>query len=134
VTAKAYAEHLAQGDFTERAIKAYGEALQRTPKLEKALLGRAALRLKTGEPQQALVDGDQALRAGLFAHSVKGDAYLQLADYDRAIAEYAAAQRIDADVARAYLGRSQQRRTAGETAAADADLQQARLLDPTLPR
>jgi tetratricopeptide (TPR) repeat protein len=65
-------------------------------------------------------------------HSLKADAYARLEDYDAAIREYELAQRFDSDVAHAYLKRSEQRRAAGQTAAAASDLRQARLLDPRL--
>jgi tetratricopeptide (TPR) repeat protein len=63
---------------------------------------------------------------------VRGDAYLQQGDYDHAIEDYGAARRLDQNVARAYLLRSEQRKAQGEIEQASADYEQAKALEAKL--
>ena len=66
------------------------------------------------------------------AFSVRGDAFLEQGDYDHAIEDYGAARRLDQNVARAYLLRSEQRKAKGEIEQASADLEQAKSLEARL--
>ncbi|MBT6497634.1 MAG: hypothetical protein HOL01_24240, partial [Planctomycetaceae bacterium] len=54
--------------------------------------------------------------------------------HNQAIADYERAKRFDAQVAQAYLLRSKERKAAGETSAADKDLQHAILIDPSVSK
>ena len=53
-------------------------------------------------------------------------------DFDQAVESYSHTKRLDSNVAQAYLQRSQQRRDAGDAEGAEADLQQAHRIDPSL--
>lgn len=128
------ADHLAQGGDVDTAFKAFQRALKYDPKSSRALAGRAALRLKTGDADKAIADATAALAAepNSAAHSVRGDAYLQRASYDAAIDDYKQARRFDSTVARAYLLRSQARRAAGDEEQAADDFRQAQSIDPSI--
>jgi tetratricopeptide (TPR) repeat protein len=64
------------------------------------------------------------------AFSVRGDAYLGLKEYDRAIESFAEARRIDPAVAEAYYRKSQILQTSGNADQAAESLRNALALDP----
>ncbi len=66
------------------------------------------------------------------ARSLRGDAYLAAGKFDKAIEDYAAAQRFDGTVASAYMQRSEQRKKQGDNDGAEQDRQTALQLDPSL--
>jgi tetratricopeptide (TPR) repeat protein len=103
-------------------------------------VGRAKVWLEQRELQKAINDCTQALKHSKsrksFSHreiySVRGDAYQELGDTNRAIADYEQTRRFDTTVARAYWQRAQQRKADGKASAADKDLKRAIALDPSL--
>lgn len=128
------ADHLAAGEDVEHAGQVYARILAGDPKSSHALAGRAALRLKAGNAAQAVADATAALaiEPSRTTHSIRGDAYVQLADYDKALADYELARRFDATVANAYRLRSKARKAAGNVQEAEEDLRQALSIDPSL--
>ncbi len=106
----------------------------------KTLVARAQYWFDRGDFQKTIGDCTAALKKqeqleGTWSYeplSLRGDAWAKLGRLDEAIADYKAARRLDAGVAEAYLQRSELRRQQGDTAGADADLAQARRIDPTI--
>ena len=128
------ADYLADaGDFVA-AIELYDRGLRFEPDSSRALAGRAAVRLKTGNVEQAIADATASIASdpNSRTYSIRGDAHLQQASFDAAIEDYLKARRFDSKVARAYLLRSQARQAAGELEQAEADLRQARSIDPDI--
>jgi tetratricopeptide (TPR) repeat protein len=126
--------HLLKGSDAQAAMADFNRALQVSPDSVDARCGRAAALLQLDKVDEAIADCNTALANELIplAASIRGDAYYKKGDLDRAIEDYGLAKRMDSQVARAYLQRSEQRKAAGDTAQAEADLQQAVSLDPSL--
>jgi|GEM_PF-1077472 tetratricopeptide (TPR) repeat protein len=128
------AVHYADDEQWENAISDFNKALQLDSDSVDALVERAKAWLSQGKFQKAIDDCEQALKHSTHReiYSVRGDAYLGLGDCDRAIADYEKARRFDTQVAQAFLMRSKKRKAAGETSAAEKDLQHAIAIDPSL--
>jgi tetratricopeptide (TPR) repeat protein len=158
------ASHLADAGEREIALATFEQALQIQPDNPDALVSRAEFWLSNGDIEKAIADCnaviDAAKKTGDWSHSaysVRGDAYvqlakrdkvaderiakesggkkdLQLAKYDRAIADFTAAKRLDSGVAEAYYYRAIIRRNKGDQDGFQADLIKVRQLDPSLLR
>ena len=130
------AKHYAKDRQWDKALSDYNTALKLAPKSTEALVGRSKVWLAKKEYQKALDDCTQVLKhsSQREIYSVRGDAFLGLGDHNQAIADYERAKRFDAQVAQAYLLRSKERKAAGETSAADKDLQHAILIDPSVSK
>jgi tetratricopeptide (TPR) repeat protein len=90
-----------QENQLSEAMANFNRALELNSKSVEALTQRAQTWLRQGEAQKAIDDANAALaierREETFG--VRGDAYRKLGQYDKAVADYEAAQRIDQDVA-----------------------------------
>lgn len=128
--------HLVKGGEFETAEKDFQNALKLDPQFAAACLGLAELNFKQGKTKEALAECDKAakLGAGEEAASLRGDICLKLNQLDSAIAAFEEAQRFDTKVAEAYLLRSQERQSKGQTQQAEEDYRQAVALDPSLEK
>jgi tetratricopeptide (TPR) repeat protein len=123
-----------RADRLDEARTDFERALRINPNSAPALTGRAAIHLRRGSVAEAIQDANLAIQAqpDYAAYSLRGDAFLEQGDYDRAIDDYSEARRADSQVARAYLLRSEQRKAGGEIEQASADFEHAVSLDPSL--
>ena len=126
--------HLIEGSEFAAAKIDFERALKLNPKFTPAHIGQAHLLLQQGQHDAALAECETALKleATEAGYSMRGDVYLKMGQYDRAIEDFAAAKRYDATVAEAFMLRSKQKREQGQAEQADADMQQAIALDPNL--
>jgi tetratricopeptide (TPR) repeat protein len=85
----------------DNALANFIRALELSPRNVDALTQRARTWLRLGDGQKALDDATTALNIERReeTYGVRGDAYRKLGHYDKALADYDAAQRIDQDVA-----------------------------------
>jgi tetratricopeptide (TPR) repeat protein len=99
----------------DNALANFNRALELNAKSSVALTQRARAWLRHGEPQKAVNDATAALAIELReeSYSVRGDAYRKLEQYDKAVADYDAAQRIDQDVADTWVLYAQALKQAG---------------------
>jgi len=126
--------HLLVEDKFSEALADFERALKAKADHVPAQLGRAMVWARQGKAAEALQactaiiekSGEQE------AYSLRGDLQLQGQKFDAAIADYEAAHRFDSHVAKAYLGRAEQRKGRGEIQQASADIAQAQSLDPKL--
>jgi tetratricopeptide (TPR) repeat protein len=125
--------YLDRGDFLieegqiENAIANFDRALELDPKQWRGLVGRARVWVRRGEFQKAIDDSTAALAIDPHdeAYAVRGDAYRKLGKYAKAVADYDASQRIDAEVAETWLLHSKALREAGNAKEADEALKRA---------
>jgi tetratricopeptide (TPR) repeat protein len=82
--------------------------------------------------QNALSDADAALKIepSQEAQSLRGDAFLALKEFDKAITCYEESRRIDAAVAEAYYRKAKIQQASGQEDAAKETLERAVALDP----
>jgi tetratricopeptide (TPR) repeat protein len=85
----------------DEALANFNRALELNSKSVEALTQRARTWLRREEPQKTIDDAKAALAIERRedTYGVRGDAYRKLGQYDKALADYDAAQRIDQDVA-----------------------------------
>jgi tetratricopeptide (TPR) repeat protein len=97
------------------ALANFNRAIELNPKSVEALTQRARVRLRRDEPQKAIDDANSALKIERRedTYGVRGDAYRKLEQYDKALADYDAAQRIDQDVADTWTLYAQSLKQAG---------------------
>lgn len=114
------------GEFAA-AVEDLTRVLLLSPKQPAALTARARCWVEVKDSEKAMQDCDEAVAAGAGAEafSLRGDLWAAKKDYDRALADYGAAQRFDAEVADIFEARAEQQRATGKTAEADADMEQA---------
>jgi tetratricopeptide (TPR) repeat protein len=126
--------HLLQGAMAEEALNDFNRALQLSPDNLDARCGRAAAMYSQEKFREAIEECNVAVANGPHptALSIRGDAFFRLGDLDRAIADYQAAKRIDAQVASAYLARADKFDAAGDAARAAADRRRAEAIDASL--
>lgn len=113
----------------------YAKALELDGSLSSAWAGRGGVRLRKGEPADALGDLDEALRlepANLFAARDRAEARLKTGDLDGAIQDYDAKLALAPCDGRALTGRGEARLKKGDQQGAIADLELAVKL--TYPR
>lgn len=128
------ADHLAQGELYAAAIQDYSRSLTLQPGNKRALIGRASARLNGGEEETAIADCDALIKedGSPMAHSIRGDAWLILGDYDKAIRDFEMAQRMDDVLVVAYQERAAIHKAAGKTTEAESDLAKASHLQNAL--
>lgn len=119
---------LMEGKEFGAAAQDFTRAIMLSPNHPEALACRAKAWSAMGDFQKAMLDCDASLQQspGHDAYSLRGDLWMRLDDFDKAIADYEAARRFDEQVASAYDQRAAARRTAGQVAEANADLQKAK--------
>jgi tetratricopeptide (TPR) repeat protein len=120
----------------ENALANFNRALELNPKCADALTQRARAWVRHGDPQKAIDDATAALKieAREETYGVRGDAHRKLREYDQAVADYDAAQRIDQDVAETWSLYAQSLRQAGRAKEAeDAQRRAADLKDLNAP-
>lgn len=122
------AEHLTAGRQYGAAAQDFSRALLVNPGNTEALTGRAVAWMNTGDLQKAMQDCDESIvaEASTKAYSVRGDLWLNLKNYDQAIADYEAASRFDDKVAEAYELRARKFREENDTEKAAEDETRAR--------
>ena len=108
--------------------------MQLDPDCATGFSGLAAIHLREGNVEQVILNCTQAIERQPHhaAFSLRGDAYLEQGEYDRAIEDFTAARRLDENVARAFLLRAERHEAAGNIEQASADRERAVELDPTL--
>jgi tetratricopeptide (TPR) repeat protein len=126
-------KHLLKAEEAQAAAADFNKALELAPESVDARCGRAAVLISLGRFDDAIADCNIAMEKEIdpMAASLRGDAYFAKGELDKAIEDYSHAKRLDSQVAKAYLKRSEQLRAAGKVAEAEADLQQAAALDPS---
>lgn len=127
------AEHLISGGEPKVALASLETAMKVQPDYGKAYSSRAAYWLTQNELDKAINDCDRALSVEphFEAYSVRGDAYFLKRDFDRAIADYQKAKRMDSQVAKAFLHRAKQRAANGRDADAAKDRERAYAIEPS---
>jgi tetratricopeptide (TPR) repeat protein len=120
-------KHLMNGSQYGAAIQDFTRALIVNPGNPDALTGRASAWMATGDLQNAMLDCDESLvlRSSQETHSLRGDLWMLLENFDNAINDFEAAGRFDEQVAVAYEKRATDRREAGQVDDAQSDLQRA---------
>lgn len=119
----------------DRAIADYTEAIKLVPKDALNLRMRALLWVAKGDHDRALADYDLslAIEPNAAAYYARGEIWLFYREnYDRAIAEFTAAIKVDPKWAMPYHARALARRSKGNKAGYEADMAQARKLDPNI--
>jgi len=125
---------LMEGNEFAAAAEDLTRVLMLSPKHPEALTARARCWVELKDTDKAMQDCDEAVAAGAVAeaNSLRGDLWAAKREYDRALADYEAAQRFDAGVADIREARGEQLRAAGKTAEADADMEEARRIREAL--
>ena len=128
------AEHLAKGSEFAAAVQDYSRVLSLQPGRVAALQGRAESLMHAGKYQDAIVDCDSImmLQPSATAYSLRGDLWYAVADFDNAINDFEAADRMDGIVAEAYRARAKQLKADGKNAEAEADLKKAAHVEAAL--
>jgi tetratricopeptide (TPR) repeat protein len=126
--------HLLQQERFEEAEKSLKNALALNPRDTQALLGRAFLAMHESDYAQVITDCTEALSQddSYEVHALRGNAYFEQGDYDKAISDYEAARCFDERIVAAYRKRGEKLRAAGEASKADSDEETARLLEKRL--
>jgi len=105
----------------DNALINFNKALELAPKSADALTQRSRAWLQHGDAKKAIDDATAALaiepREEIYG--VRGEAYRKLKQYDKAIADYDAAQRIDQDVADTWALYAASLQQAGRSKEAD---------------
>jgi tetratricopeptide (TPR) repeat protein len=125
--------YLDRGDFLleegkiDDAIANFDHALELDAKQVRGLIGRARAWVRRGEFQKAVTDSTAALAIEPRdeAYAVRGDAYRKLSQFAKAVADYDAAQRIDAEVAETWLLYSRELRQSNHVKESDEALKRA---------
>ena len=103
------AEHMRMGKRFDAALSDVTRAIQLigpgAPEASDAYVLQARILLEQGHIERAIEAANRALEARpeVQAYSVRGDAYFQLQNYERAVEDYQQARRLDTDVQQAYL-------------------------------
>jgi tetratricopeptide (TPR) repeat protein len=111
----------------ENALANFTKALELKPKNANALTQRSRAWLRHGDLEKAVNDATAALAIDPReeTYGVRGDAYRKLKEYDKALADYDAAQRIDQDVAETWTLYAQSLQQAGRSREAEDALRHA---------
>ncbi len=120
-------KHLINGSQYGAAIQDFTRALIVNPGNTDALTGRATAWMATGDLQKAMLDCDESIviRSTQEAHSLRGDLWMLMENFDNAISDFETAGRFDEQVAVAYEKRADDRREAGQAEEAKTDDQRA---------
>ena len=120
-------KHLMNGSQYGAAIQDFTRALIVNPGNTDALTGRASAWMATGDLQKAMLDCDESIviRSTQEAHSLRGDLWMLMENFDNAISDFETAGRFDEQVAVAYEKRADDRREAGQAEDAKTDVQRA---------
>jgi tetratricopeptide (TPR) repeat protein len=119
----------------EAALGNFNEAMKCDAESPLPYLMRCSVWLRQGEFQKAVDDCNAAIErgAGTDAHAVRGEAYLGLHDFDRALADFSTSRRLDDSVARALRLRADAREARGDLAGAAADRREAAEIEGDAP-
>jgi tetratricopeptide (TPR) repeat protein len=111
----------------DNALANFDRALELNSKSSEALTQRSRTWLRHGDPQKAVDDATAALaiEAREETYGVRGDAYRKLQEFDKAVADYDAAQRIDEDVEETWNLYAQFLKQAGRAKEANEALRRA---------
>lgn len=120
-------KHLMNGSHYGAAIQDFTRALIVNPGNADALTGRAFAWMATGDLQKAMLDCDESIvvRSSQEAHSLRGDLWMRLENFDNAISDFETAGRFDELVAIAYEKRAEDRHAAGQAEDSQSDVQRA---------
>jgi Flp pilus assembly protein TadD len=118
----------------DSAIIMFDRAVSIDPNAGRTRYNRAIAYLRVGRPREALIDLAKAeeimpLQAPTF-HFPRGNAYLQLGQYQDAVAEFSRAIEAGAGDTNTYTNRGLCRLALGDAAGAAADFREALRLDP----
>jgi tetratricopeptide (TPR) repeat protein len=117
----------------DRAIRDYDRALELNPSYAEALNNRGIAYGKMGEYIHAIRDYDRAIELEpkyAEAFNNRGGVYYQIRDYDRAIQDYDEAIKLKRNFAMAFYNRGMAKLKRGDTAAGDADIAIAKVINP----
>lgn len=134
---QARASAFSQYQQFDLALADFDRAVALSPADANARYNRAIAFERKGDFDSAITDLNESLRlqpSHPFVHYERGFVRLKQKDYDRAIEDFNEAIRLKSDNAKAWRDRAQAYRAKGELAKADADQQQAILLDPGIGR
>ena len=122
-----------KGDY-DKAIADYTEAIRLDPKLRRRITAGAGLRAegRLRQGHRGLYRGHPARPEVAEAYYGRGCGYGEKGDYDKAIADYTEAIRLDPKFATAYYGRGVAYGEKGDYDKAIADYTEAIRLDPKL--
>lgn len=121
-----YADY--RGEY-EEALAAYERALELEPEFAVAYFNRGSAHLNLGDPDQALVDFDEAIRLGMepelqaLAHNERGRVFLALEEYENALYDFGEAIEIDPALDHVYANRGIAYARLGDTEEAIEDLE-----------
>ena len=123
----------------DRAIADYSEYIQLIPNDPFGYLKRGVVRHAAGKHREAISDYTRALELekaanagyGAGLHYNRANVYRDLGEYDKAIADYDEAVRIDPKYQHAIVSRGSVRNSKGDYDRAIADLDLALKIDPT---
>ena len=117
-----------RGEFQE-ALAAYDRALELEPEFAVAYFNRGGVHLNLGDPDQALVDFDEAIRLGMepelqaIAHNERGRVFLALEEYENALYDFGEAIELDPSLDHVYANRGLAYAELGDTEQAIAELE-----------
>jgi tetratricopeptide (TPR) repeat protein len=118
----------------DRAIADCDQAIELDPKSARAYNLRCLNRVTVGQLQSALADCNESLslRPGYRTLNSRGLVYLKLGDYDRAIADYDAALRIDPNCATSLYGRGIAKLWKRDESGGNSDIASAKAIKPDI--
>ena len=127
-------KHLLERNRTAEAESSFAKALQLDPRHTPALIGRARLHASQQDWPAVVSDCTAAIEAsGSFeAYTLRGDAYFESGDFEKAVTDYVQARRFDDRVVAAYRNRARQYRSQGKADLAAADEAYAQSLEHQL--
>jgi tetratricopeptide (TPR) repeat protein len=130
------AHHLLDGGEESAALEDFNRAVKADPQYAKALSARAAYWLGKNKLDRVIDDCNNAIdiQPHQEAYSIRGDAWMQKGDYERALADFVKAKRFDATVAQAYLMRARALKSQGDDEQARKSFERAVALDPSIEK
>lgn len=128
------ARHFIAGGDSDAATADLERVFAVNPHSQDAYVIQGEMAFAEKRYEKTLSACEQALKIGDFlpARSLRGDAYLHLGEYDKALEDFVATRRIDSQVAEAYWQRSRQHAAKGASEAAAEDLARAQQLEPEI--
>ena len=113
----------------EKALVAYGQAIELNPYIPEAYSNRGAIKGKLGQYEEAIADCSRALELNpnyAVAYSNRGGAKSELGQYEAAIADCNRALKLNPNYALAYSNRGEAKAGLGRIAEARVDFEKAR--------